>query len=272
MEAEPAAPRPSESSQMVGSLLSWQWAGVVVFALLVAAFPIYRAVEATRRAEAFADRETALVAAGRHLWSQNCASCHGARGEGEPGIPALNAREFLEEATNEQIHHITAAGVPGTGMPAWWVEFGGPLTDEQIRAVVAFIRSWEDTAPIRPDWRDPQPLVAPAEPPGEEEEPPEEEPVGEEEPAEEEPLVVMDDRSCQPLEIEVRAGEPFTLQVRNDGSGRFSFELPSLDVHGHVPAGETVGFELLLDPGEYEFECLGATHDQLLGIGQIRAR
>ncbi len=81
----------------------------------------------------------------------------------------------------------------------------------------------------------------------------------------------MNDQFCEPLEIEVTAGEPFDLQVRNDGSGRFSFELPSLDVHGHVPAGETVEFELVLDSGEYEFECLGATHDQLLGIGHITA-
>jgi len=41
-------------------------------------------------------------------------------------------------------------------MPAWWNELGGSLTDEQIAAVVAFTRSWEDTAPSRPDWRDPE--------------------------------------------------------------------------------------------------------------------
>lgn len=261
------------------SLLRWQWAGLFVFALLVAAFPLYRTVEASRRADTLSERETALVTAGRDLWEQNCASCHGPTGEGDTGIPALNAREFLEGATDEQIHHIIAAGVPGTAMAPWWVEFGGPLTDEQIRSIVAFIRSWEPTAPSRPDWQDPQPpeeeVHDEEEPPHEEEPPPAEEPPPEEEPppAEEaQPLVVMTDRVCEPLEVEVTAGEPFTLQVRNDGSGQFSFELPSIDVHSHVASGETVEFDLQLDAGEYEFECLGATHDQLLGIGQILAR
>lgn len=104
--------------------------------------------------------------------------------------------------------------------------------------------------------------------------PPGDQPPSEEEPplaAEQPPLVVMTDQVCEPPEIEVTVGELFTIQVRNDGSGRFSFELPSLGVHGHVPAGDTVEFELDLDPGEYEFECLGATHDQLLGIGHITA-
>ena len=32
-------------------------------------------------------------------------------------------------------------------MPAWRNEIGGPLTDEQIAAVVAYMRSWEPTAP-----------------------------------------------------------------------------------------------------------------------------
>jgi hypothetical protein len=40
-------------------------------------------------------------------------------------------------------------------MPAWWNEYGGPLTDQQIAEVVAYIRSWEKTAPSCPDWRTP---------------------------------------------------------------------------------------------------------------------
>jgi mono/diheme cytochrome c family protein len=33
-------------------------------------------------------------------------------------------------------------------MPAWSVDYGGPLTDEDIRSTVTFIKSWEATAPI----------------------------------------------------------------------------------------------------------------------------
>ena len=70
--------------------------------------------------------------------------------------PALNAKEFLTTVGDEQVHSITATGIPGTEMPAWWNELGGSLTDEQIASVVAFVRSWEETAPSRPDWREPQ--------------------------------------------------------------------------------------------------------------------
>ncbi len=40
-------------------------------------------------------------------------------------------------------------------MPAWWNEYGGPLTDQQVAEVVAYVRSWEQTAPSCPDWRTP---------------------------------------------------------------------------------------------------------------------
>ncbi len=30
---------------------------------------------------------------------------------------------------------------------------GYVMTDEQIVAIIAYLRSWEDTAPSRPDWR-----------------------------------------------------------------------------------------------------------------------
>lgn len=133
----------------------WEVAGIVVFLLLAVAFPLYRAVDSSRRDEALASRQAALVTMGDRIWSMNCATCHGTSGQGVDS-PALNSQEFLTTVSDTQIHHITAAGIAGTEMPAWWNELGGSLTDEQIAAVVAFIRSWEDTAPSRPDWRDPQ--------------------------------------------------------------------------------------------------------------------
>jgi mono/diheme cytochrome c family protein len=136
------------------SLGRWQSAGVGVLLLLVVAFPLYKAVESTRRADALASEERALVATGRQLWSLNCASCHGASGQGIDA-PALNSRQFLGSVADEQMHGIIAGGIPGTEMPAWWNEYGGPLTDQQIQAIVAYIRTWQKTAPDRPDWRNP---------------------------------------------------------------------------------------------------------------------
>jgi mono/diheme cytochrome c family protein len=127
---------------------------VIVFVTLVASFPLYKAVETTRRDRAFEARETALVSTGTQLWRLNCASCHGQNGQGVEA-PALNSQQFLTGSSDEQIHRIVAAGITGSAMPAWWDEFGGPLTDDQIAAIVAFLRSLEATAPDLPNWRHP---------------------------------------------------------------------------------------------------------------------
>jgi len=147
-----AASPAREDPALRRSLRVWMSSGSVLFLLLVLAFPLYLLVDSTRRTEALADRESALVRSGRQLWGLNCASCHGTTGEGEDA-PALNSQQFLEITSDEQMHRIIAAGITGAKMPAWWNEFGGPLTDEQITAIVAYVRSWEPSAPDRPDWR-----------------------------------------------------------------------------------------------------------------------
>lgn len=142
------------------SLGRWLLTGVFLLVLLVAAFPAYRTVEGSRRADALARRRAAEITTGRLLWGANCSSCHGDSGEGDEA-PALKSKEFFEVATEQQIHHVIQGGVPGTDMDAWWNEFGGPLTDEQIRAIVAYVLSWSSTAPSRPEWRGPSPGPSP---------------------------------------------------------------------------------------------------------------
>jgi mono/diheme cytochrome c family protein len=158
--SRPERPPVDEPPELRRSLVRWQWAGVVVFVLLVVSFPLYRAVDANRRDEALASQEAAQVATGRHLWALNCASCHGDHGQGL-SAPALNSQQFLTGITDEQMHRIVSAGITGTAMPAWSNEFGGPLTDEEIAAVVAYVRSWQKTAPSVPDWRSPTPTASP---------------------------------------------------------------------------------------------------------------
>jgi hypothetical protein len=38
-------------------------------------------------------------------------------------------------------------------MPAWSQDYGGTLTDEQVRQIVTYLRSFEPHAPSVPDWR-----------------------------------------------------------------------------------------------------------------------
>ena len=132
----------------------WMWAGVVLMALYVLAFPLYRFYEPSARAEARELQETHLQSEGMSLYADGCASCHGVDGEGV-SAPALNSKQFLDSAVVDQIIALVSHGVPGTAMAAWSVDFGGPLTSEQIRAVSAYVDSWRADAPDRPDWLEP---------------------------------------------------------------------------------------------------------------------
>lgn len=127
------------------------WGGVLLL-LMAALFPIYRWVEPTNRADARESQLDSLAEQGEELWSISCSSCHGLGGEGGSG-PALNSQQFLQSATDEQIELLIAVGVPGSQMSAYSQDFAGPLTSEQIRAITIYLRSLEDNAPDRPDWR-----------------------------------------------------------------------------------------------------------------------
>jgi len=131
----------------------WMIAGLVLMLIGLLAFPIYRIYEPTVRAEAAEETQNNLALAGESLWTSTCASCHGYFGQGVDA-PALNSVQFLTIATDEQILSIVSTGIPGSEMAAYSQQYGGPLTQEQVVSIVACIRSWEDTAPDRPDWRD----------------------------------------------------------------------------------------------------------------------
>jgi len=120
----------------------------IVFTLLIAAgFSYYWLSEPTRLTQAAESFSIERVHRGGEVYIDQCASCHGAEGEGGIG-PALNDRDLLRNTLDEIFFSVIRSGVPGTEMPGWSVDFGGPLTDEDIRDVVAFIRSWEPTAPV----------------------------------------------------------------------------------------------------------------------------
>ena len=132
----------------------WMTWGLVLMAIMVAAFPIYRITEPNRRAEAAQSRETELATQGGQLFDLTCAACHGKDGRGGLNAPTLNAQEFLQFATDEQIMSLTATGVPGSEMSPYSLDFGGPFTQEQIVALTTYLRSLEDDAPSVPGWRD----------------------------------------------------------------------------------------------------------------------
>lgn len=75
------------------------------------------------------------------LFGKNCVGCHGPGGkEGE--AVSLADPVYLAIANDTVIRTFVTYGVPGTPMPAWGENAGGPLTNEQIDLLVNGIRSW----------------------------------------------------------------------------------------------------------------------------------
>ncbi len=74
----------------------------------------------------------------------NCASCHGPNGEGgfaatDPAWPAPPLNNIFARYTKDEITRIVTMGRPGTPMPSWGIEFGGPLNDQKIEDIVNFV-------------------------------------------------------------------------------------------------------------------------------------
>ncbi|MFQ5401624.1 MAG: c-type cytochrome, partial [Anaerolineae bacterium] len=65
------------------------------------------------------------------FFATTCASCHGSTGEGSAIAPSLN-REEIRTADTAWLIETISYGRPGTAMPAWSVESGGPLSSDQI--------------------------------------------------------------------------------------------------------------------------------------------
>lgn len=143
-----------DDPELEASTRRWMWYGVVLMALFVLAFPFYRIYEPEARSEARQAQLEALASRGQDLFVTNCSSCHGDQGQGVDA-PALNSKQFLDNVTQDQIESLVAHGILGSEMAAWSLDFDGPLTSEQIRAIGIYLLSLRPTAPDRPDWRQP---------------------------------------------------------------------------------------------------------------------
>lgn len=146
-------PKPFEPEWLQRSLDRWYLWGLVFMTVLVVAFPLYRLREPSLRADALRSQQETYSRIGTRLFAQNCSSCHGDDAVGDTA-PTLNAKEFLGSTSDDQIRLLISGGVSGTDMSAWSLDFGGPLTDEQVRQIVAYLRGLEPDAPSVPDWRE----------------------------------------------------------------------------------------------------------------------
>lgn len=92
---------------------------------------------------------------GQQLYAANCTSCHGEFGEGghnptrpDDIIAPISTAEYLDTRDDSSLRAIIAQGQPNFGMSPFGSSFGGPLEDDQIDAIVAYIRSWQENPPV----------------------------------------------------------------------------------------------------------------------------
>ncbi len=99
--------------------------------------------------------DEATLARGQVQYASKCALCHGPRGEGyiADQANALANPEFLSAASDAFLEHAIVRGRPGTTMSPWGTAFGGPLTDDDARAIVRVLRSWQTVASNAPESR-----------------------------------------------------------------------------------------------------------------------
>jgi cytochrome c oxidase cbb3-type subunit 3 len=74
------------------------------------------------------------------LYSANCTACHGVNGQGGPSIDLANP-EYQALVDDASLRKWISNGMPGTEMPAFAQSAGGMLTDAQVNALIAGMRS-----------------------------------------------------------------------------------------------------------------------------------
>ena len=146
--------------------MKWHIALGTVAAIVLVGVLAFVAINETTRMQSFTHAyDSRSIEVGAALFENNCRTCHGPQGEGIPGVaPSINAADLFN---GERLAAVGFSGtladylegaiaygrpVPSAGasypqrMPTWGQEFGGPLRQDQIDGLVAYILNWEDRA------------------------------------------------------------------------------------------------------------------------------
>jgi mono/diheme cytochrome c family protein len=136
--------------------------GLLTLFVLAFGLPLYWVMEPGRQENAAGDfgrkfrerGEQMVAAAGENAQALNCAGCHGGLEGGvvhdfvrtlpDGTVDVVDWRapqlgSVLLRYSREEVRFILVYGRPGTPMPAWGVEGGGPLNDQQIQNLIDFL-------------------------------------------------------------------------------------------------------------------------------------
>jgi mono/diheme cytochrome c family protein len=133
--------------------------GLVILVVIAITLPAYWLAEPGRQSGAVQQFQEEFVARGLNIYNvkAQCAGCHGPAGVGgaknftllnangdfvaqvDWKAPALNT--VLFRFSKDEVKYILNYGRGGTPMPAWGAPGGGPLTDQQLDDVIAYLYS-----------------------------------------------------------------------------------------------------------------------------------
>ena len=158
IEDIPPAMRPGYSDEelerrVLERYMGW---GIILTAFFAIFLPVYWWNEPRRLTAATEAAAVQNFERGEALFVANCAECHGQKAEGggaastydpadswpAPNLTTIEKRyEGTPPATDirDYIVNTIRRGRPGTPMPAWGSDYGGPMTDAQIDAITDWI-------------------------------------------------------------------------------------------------------------------------------------
>ena len=133
-----------------------KWTIGAVAAVILAGGAYYWGMSLTARAAGIVPyQEEAAIAAGRQVYQEYCASCHGVNLEGEAGWRERDGEGYLPAPPHDENGHtwhhpdeqllaITRFGVAplaGNGYRSRMGGYGDVLSEEEMLAVLAYIKS-----------------------------------------------------------------------------------------------------------------------------------
>jgi mono/diheme cytochrome c family protein len=103
--------------------------------------------EALLAASAWATADPARIAKGREVYGMACAACHGKDGRGNPDWESVVRPVSFADCGNtaepaEQWETIAAKGGPARGLSPVMPAFGEAFTEDEIGAVIAYVRTF----------------------------------------------------------------------------------------------------------------------------------
>ena len=138
--------------------------GLVTLTIIAIALPLYWLGEPGRQTGLVDFTDDQFVRQGEELYAENCAQCHGSA-NGDGGLaadfalvdgngvyvqqvqwkaPSLAA--VLDRYSYDEVKYILNFGRTNSPMPAWGGPGGGPMTDQQLDKVIAYLAHEQKTS------------------------------------------------------------------------------------------------------------------------------